>query len=1236
MYRTLAAIFARVSPAPRRHRSRRAARPLPALATVCLLLAGLAPLAWSHPGIARAQDGPGPVPYGDVIVVLTDPRADAAHFARDEGVSPRRVYRHVFRGFTANITQRRAEHLAQHPRVALISPIVEFQAAVQELPAGIDRVDADENPVADIDNVDERVDADIAIVDAGVDVGHPDLNVAGGVACEETGTFESTGADGHGTHVAGIAAALDNETGVVGVAPGARIWSVRVLDDLGEGDSDEIICGLDWIIAHADMIDVANLSLAADLGDSDCWEDAFHLAICNTVASGVPIVAAAGNHGADTSTYVPATFDEVIAVSSFADFNGLPGGGAPRPSGCGAGTDDVFHSISNHGPDVDIAAPGVCVKSTVDGGGYDDKTGTSMATPHVAGAIALFKSVNPGASPDQVRTWLLSTAEPQDGPNGFTGDPDTFPEPALSVGEEIGTPPPPEPRPPFVEGGGQVVMEAEHAQGIISRDDHGWLWRNQESGADNVSGYAGDGFVRVEPDSGDFWTSGYAGTAPELQFAVQFTTPGTYHVWLRAQAADNGDDSAHAGLDGAESTTADRIKTAALGGDWAWSKMTMDGPAAAINVPSAGLHTINLWAREDGLRIDRVLLTTSASFTPTGARPPESPTTEGPPPPYVESGGSVEFEAEDYHARIDRSNHDWRFEDDVIGGFSGSGYLRVRPDSGDYWTSGWTATAPEVQYHVQFSTTGTYYVWAHLQATDAADDSMHVGLDGVPVSTGDRFRTDGTGGGFRWSNDTMDGAPARITVTSAGVHTINFWAREDGLRMDQVILTRDAGFTPAGEEPPSGQIELEAEEFTNKIDRGDPTWSVESDVGGYSGAGFMQVLPDDGIHWVSDYATTAPELQYNVDFPTAGTYQIWFLTHADDGGDNSIHAGIDGTAPASAENVTTGAGGSWTWASATLAIPSGGLHTLNLWAREDGLRLDQVILSNDPGFAPAAVPAAVETPTPAPSPTVAPSPTAEPLPPFAEQLGMVALEAEAFHAETPRGDARWVAQTDLDGFAGDGFMRAEPDNGVVFETDYAEASPQLDFQVEFAGAGAYYVWIRGLATDDGDDAVHLGVNGQQVATAQAIDLVEDGTWQWANAVSGGVATVEIPGPGVHTINLWMAEDGARVDRLILTADAAFVPEGFGPPASPRNTEAAASVAASPTATPEGSPTATPAPSPTAPPTETPAPEPTATATATEPPATSTPAPEPTATPTQEPTPTDVPPEEATEETEGGD
>ncbi len=125
--------------------------------------------------------------------------------------------------------------------------------------------------------------------------------------------------------------------------------------------------------------------------------------------------------------YVPATYPEVITVSALADFNGMPGGGAA--STCRADVDDTFADFSNHGADVDLIAPGVCIDSTWLGGGYSSISGTSMASPHVAGAAALYKAGNPSATVAQVRAALTGASVAWDG----AGDRDTTPERLLNV-----------------------------------------------------------------------------------------------------------------------------------------------------------------------------------------------------------------------------------------------------------------------------------------------------------------------------------------------------------------------------------------------------------------------------------------------------------------------------------------------------------------------------------------------------------------------------------------------------------------------------------------------------------------------------------------------------------------------------------------------------------------------------------------------------------------------------------
>lgn len=353
-----------------------------------------------------------------------DPDVVAADHRRRLGTGVDHVYRHALRGYSATMTAQQARQVASDPNVAAMVPDTPVHTTAQSVPAGISRTGGDRSSARSGDGR-GSVDADIAIIDTGIDPKHPDLDVVGGTNCI-SGGLSSADLNGHGTHVAGTAAAKDNGVGVVGVAPGARLWAVRVLDANGSGLFSSIICGIDWVTARASTIEVANMSLGGVAPEGSCTDGALHQAICRSVAAGVTYAVAAGNSASDAATFVPASFDEVITVSATADFDGLPGGlGAPT---CALGVDDVFASFSNYGPDVDLTAPGVCVLSTFRGRDYRALSGTSMASPHVAGAAALYRSSHPSATPAQVKAALLAA-----GTRDWTGDPDQIQEPMVNV-----------------------------------------------------------------------------------------------------------------------------------------------------------------------------------------------------------------------------------------------------------------------------------------------------------------------------------------------------------------------------------------------------------------------------------------------------------------------------------------------------------------------------------------------------------------------------------------------------------------------------------------------------------------------------------------------------------------------------------------------------------------------------------------------------------------------------------
>ena len=321
------------------------------------------------------------------------------------GASVSHVYRNALSGYSATLSPARVAALRADPSVAAVVPDRTLRIQAQTLPTGINRIDGELSSTVS-GNGAGRVNVDVAIIDTGIGP-NSDLNIVGGTNCVGGSSFNDD--NGHGTHVAGTVAARDNTAGVVGVAPGARLYAVKVLNAQGSGSISQIICGIDWVTARAGTIEVANMSLGGQspFGSfSGCSSsfDPMHPAICRSVQAGVTYAVAAGNSAANANNFVPATYNEVITTSALADFNGQPGGGAA--STCRADQDDTFADFSNFGADVDLIAPGVCIISSAPNGGLATFSGTSMASPHVAGAHALYKSTHASATPAQVKAAL--------------------------------------------------------------------------------------------------------------------------------------------------------------------------------------------------------------------------------------------------------------------------------------------------------------------------------------------------------------------------------------------------------------------------------------------------------------------------------------------------------------------------------------------------------------------------------------------------------------------------------------------------------------------------------------------------------------------------------------------------------------------------------------------------------------------------------------------------------------
>lgn len=399
--------------------------------------------------------------WQSVIVSFKDdvanPAAAATALMQSAGGHVGHVYQHALKGFSATLPVAAVEGLSHNPLVKAIETNQVVQAygwpsgTPYVVPHGVDRIDADLSAAQS-----DWSDVDVAIIDTGIDPDHPDLNVSEtgvhfftrftGPPNKRIGTDDNFADDaGHGSHVAGIVGALDNDFGVVGVAPGATLWGVKVLDSGGYGTVADIAKGIDWVVTHNrdndNDIEVINMSLGLQ-GTSSV----LRTAVQSAVDAGIVVVVAAGNDGQDiygpdgifdtADDFIPAAYPEAMTISAMVETDGIPGGFGP---GTLDGPDDSFAAFSNYSSSsaIDLVLPGVNLWSAWYDGSYVQLSGTSMAAPHAAGLAARYVAEN-GPATDAlgvaaVRQALIANAIAQDDSSGLglvaLNDPDGNLEP---------------------------------------------------------------------------------------------------------------------------------------------------------------------------------------------------------------------------------------------------------------------------------------------------------------------------------------------------------------------------------------------------------------------------------------------------------------------------------------------------------------------------------------------------------------------------------------------------------------------------------------------------------------------------------------------------------------------------------------------------------------------------------------------------------------------------------------
>ncbi|WP_330241280.1 S8 family peptidase [Streptomyces sp. NBC_00525] len=324
-------------------------------------------------------------------IVMLDHTADKEKLAEEYGGKLKRDYSSAINGFSANgLSETEAKRLAADPAVSKVVQNKKFHIdATQDDPPswGLDRIDqtetAGDNAYTYPDSAGEGVSA--YVIDTGVRTTHEEFGgraTSGYDAVDDDDSADD--GNGHGTHVAGTIAGSS-----YGVAKNAEIVAVRVLDDSGSGTTEQVVAGIDWVTEHHQGPSVANMSLG---GGAD---EALDAAVQKAIASGVTFAVAAGNESSDAGQGSPSRVPEAITVAS-------------------STVDDQQSSFSNYGPVVDLYAPGSDITSAWNDSdtGSNTISGTSMATPHVVGAAAVYLAGHPDATPAEVAAALTEGATP--------------------------------------------------------------------------------------------------------------------------------------------------------------------------------------------------------------------------------------------------------------------------------------------------------------------------------------------------------------------------------------------------------------------------------------------------------------------------------------------------------------------------------------------------------------------------------------------------------------------------------------------------------------------------------------------------------------------------------------------------------------------------------------------------------------------------------------------------------
>ena len=434
---------------------------------------------------------------------------------------------------------------------------------------------------------------------------------------------------------------------------------------------------------------------------------------------------------------------------------------------------------------------------------------------------------------------------------------------------------------------GIVSIEAENYHRNISQGGHDWIQRGH-AGASSGTG------MRAEPDNRTIVKTNYTQLSPHLDFDIEFVKTGTHYVWIRGYGKNGGSDSVHAGLDGKAVSTAEAIISFNPDKTWVWESRTKNGGRARIDIKSLGKHTLNLWMREDGFFVDKIVITTDAAYVPAGFGPPQSPNGSGSnqPPVLAAIGDRVITEGQMLTINVSASDPD---NDPLVLNAS------PLPPGADFIDNGngtgiftWTPSTGT-------STNSPYTVIFEASDTQGASDSENVMITVNAPSGTTSFQQD-------------SGIQGLVSMEAENFHRKSSRSGHDWVRR--------------GHGSASGGVGMRAEPETGtNIKTNYATLSPQMD--------FDITFVKSGTHyiWIRGYGVNS-----GADSVHAGL----------DGQTVSSAASI----------VSFNPDRTWVWENrtksgqrATIDVTPGA-HTLNLWMREDSFFVDKVILTTDPNYVP--------------------------------------------------------------------------------------------------------------------------------------------------------------------------------------------------------------------------------------------------------------------------------------------